>query len=277
MVNCWAMRTSRNSEKHRTFVYDELRSGRLRQGWGWHESQDLRCLEDLWAKRHKLSDIQDETAKHWRMGNGQGEDYMQIGDLVVIPNVPDDGLFTICRIKGDYEYEIVKEFGDFGHVRPVEVLTLEGVSNDHRLVHADLRRSFRCRLRLWNIKRHYASLDSILRSGLAPEELNRRSTPEGRVESIVFRIDHGAAELDGGSAWDETARASAGSGVGAGPAVGPRVPVSGVGPPHRRPARTRRRYRDRNSESVRRRTSAGSCRYRSRTTKARSAPRSPTN
>ena len=188
MVNCWAMRTSRNSEEHRRFVYDELQSGRLRQGWGWHESQDLHRLEDLWTKRHRLSDIQDEAARHWRMGNGQGENYMQIGDLVVVANVPDDGLFTICRIRGDYEYEIAKEFGDFGHVRPVEVLTLEGVSNDHRLVHADLRRSFRCRSRLWNIKSHYASLDLILRSGLASEELTRRSTPEGRVESIVSEL-----------------------------------------------------------------------------------------
>ena len=47
-----------------------------------------------------------EAAKHWPMGNGQGENYMQIGDLVVVPNVPDDGLFTICRIKLNFPLKL---------------------------------------------------------------------------------------------------------------------------------------------------------------------------
>ena len=183
-MNCWAMRTSRDSEEHRRFLYAELLDGRLRQGWGWNESQDLRRLEDLWANREELSDIQKDAAKHWRMGNG-GKNYMQVDDLVAVLNVPGDGLFTICRITGDYDYQIAREFGDFGHVRPVEVLTPKGVSNDHDLVNANLRRSFRCRLRLWNITPYRASLDVILRSGLAPEELTRGSTPVDRVQPVI--------------------------------------------------------------------------------------------
>lgn len=183
-MNCWAMRTSRDSE-NRKFLRAELRGGRLRQGWGWLECQDLRRLRELSANGGPFSDEKKQAGRHWRMGNGQGEDYMQVGDLVAVPNMPGDGLFTICRIEGDYYFEIAKEQGDFGHVRPVEVLTPDGVANDHRLVHADLRRSFRCRLRLWNIKPHYASLDSILRSGLPPSELTHGSTPLERVDSIV--------------------------------------------------------------------------------------------
>ena len=188
MVNCWAMRTSRDSEKQRRFLLDELHEGRLRQGWGWDDSQDLRRLGDLWANGDTLSDVQNEAGRHWRMGNGLGDDYMQVDDLVTVLNVPSDGLFTICRITGDYDFKIAEEFGDFGHLRSVEVLTPKGVSNDHTLVHADLRRSFRCRLRLWNIKSHRASLDSILQSGLAPEELTLGSTPEGRVDSVVSEL-----------------------------------------------------------------------------------------
>ena len=122
------------------------------------------------------------------MGNGKEDDYMQVGDLVAVLNMPDDGLFTICRITGDYYFDIPEELEDFGHVRPVEILTPNGVANDHRLVHAGLRRSFRCRLRLWNIKPHCASLDSILQSGLAPEELAIGSKPLERVESIVSEL-----------------------------------------------------------------------------------------
>ena len=184
-MNCWAMRTSRDSKEHRMFVEAELRRGRLRQGWGWDMSQDLRHLEEIWADHREPSEIQKQAGRHWRMGNGQWDGYMQVGDFVAVLNTPSDGLFTICRITGDYCFEIPEAIGDLGHVRPVEVLTPMGVANDHPLVHADLRRSFRCRLRLWNISSHCPSLDAILQSGLAPEELATGSTPVERVESIV--------------------------------------------------------------------------------------------
>ena len=194
-MNCWAMRTSRDSEKHRRFLLDQLREGLLRQGWGWCRSQDLHRLQDLWHKREELTEDQREAERHWRMGNwrkGVGqekeEDYMKIDDLVVVPNMPDDGLFTICRIVGPYRFERSEDHKDFGHIRPVEVLTPNGVANDHRLVQADLRRSFRCRLRLWNIKPHCAALDSILQSELAPEQLAIGSTSLERVESIVSEL-----------------------------------------------------------------------------------------
>ena len=181
----WAMRTCRDDEKIRQFLLDELHRGRLRQGWGWDESQDLRCIEKLWANGESLTDDQQEAGRHWRMGNGEGVGYMQVGDLIAALNVPNDGLFTICKITGNYEFENENEFGDFGHARPVEVLTPLGVSNDHMLVHADLRRSFRCRLRMWNIEAHAACLNGILKSELGPDELTLGSTPEGRAESVV--------------------------------------------------------------------------------------------
>ena len=38
---------------------------------------------------------------------------MQVGDLVAAVYVPNDGLFTICRITGDYEFDIPNRFDDF--------------------------------------------------------------------------------------------------------------------------------------------------------------------
>lgn len=187
-MNCWAMRTSRDSEEQRRFLLNELHEGRLRQGWGWDESQDLRRLKDLRANGGTPSDAQIKAGRHWRMGSGPGDDYMQVDDLVTVLNVPSDGLFTICRITGNYDFQIATEFGDFGHVRSVTVLTPSGISNDHTLVHAALRRSFRCQLRLWNIDSHRVSLNSILQSGLAPDELTVGSTPEGRVDSVISEL-----------------------------------------------------------------------------------------
>ena len=131
------------------------------------------------------------------MGNGPGDDYMQVRDLVAVLNVPNDGLFTICRITGDYYFDIPKDIGDLGHVRPIEVLTPKGVSNHHSLVHAALRRSFRCRLRLWNIGSHRDSLNSILQSRYAPEELASGSTPLERVESVTEILVNDFAEPHG--------------------------------------------------------------------------------
>ena len=186
-MSCWAMRIS-PEEEHRRFLLHELYAGRLRQGWGSHESQDLRRIEGLWATGDQLSEEQQGAARHWRMGNGPGNDYMQVGDLVAVPNVPNYGLFTICQITGDYYFEIAEQFGDFGHVRPVEILTPNGVANDHHLVHAGLRRSFRARQRLWNINAHCDTLNTILQAGLAPEVLTSGTTPVGRVESVVSEL-----------------------------------------------------------------------------------------
>ena len=43
-MTAWAMRTSRDSQTHRDFVFNELLKGRLRQGWGWLPEQDLAAV-----------------------------------------------------------------------------------------------------------------------------------------------------------------------------------------------------------------------------------------
>ena len=192
-MNCWAMRTSREEKRHREFLYEELQEGRLRQGWGYDQCQNLRYLEERWARSEDLTDIQRQASGHWRMGNAAGgtgatDDYMRVSDLVVVPNLPEDGLFTICRITGEYYFDIAEEFGDFGHIRPVKILTSMGVCNTHNLVSADLRRSFRCPSRMWNITLHEPCLTSILdalNGGLPPGNLTSGIVPEERVESVV--------------------------------------------------------------------------------------------
>lgn len=187
-MNYWAMRTSRGSDEIRSFLKEELRLGRLRQGWGYDESQNLACVHELWEQRAEISAIQAEVNRHWRMYNGAGEDYMQLFDLVAIPNMPEDGLFTIVRITGDYHFDIVKQFKDYGHIRPVEVLTPKGVSNTHELVDAGLRRSFCTRSRMWNIKSYAKCLEQILNSGLEPQDLASGSRPDERVESVASAL-----------------------------------------------------------------------------------------
>ncbi len=91
----WAMRTSRASEAHRRCVVMEVQAGRLRQGWGFDETQDLRIIKEQieasgWGA---LSADQKAAWGHWRMlgeDSSNPQDAMCIGDWVILPNVPDD-------------------------------------------------------------------------------------------------------------------------------------------------------------------------------------------
>ena len=159
----WAMRTSRNSSEHREFLKKELLEGRLRQGWGWSREQDLRCVEKAWEEGNQLTDPQKDASRHWRMGDGPVGKYMNVGDVVLVPNMPDDGYFTLVQIQGPYDFKINVDLSDFGHLRAVKVLTpLTGVANEHRLVDAKLRRSLRCRGRLWRLSDYAECLEHII-------------------------------------------------------------------------------------------------------------------
>jgi hypothetical protein len=163
----WAMRTSRNSEEHRAFVRAELLKGRLRQGWGYAPEQDLRRVRKRieavgWGK---LTGEEQGAWGHKKMlgaASANPDDAMLIGDIALVPNVPEDGVFTLCRITGGYDYAIDPVMHDFGHMLPVKVLTPGGVANTYEGVSSALRRSLKCQGRLWWIGDHAASIEGIL-------------------------------------------------------------------------------------------------------------------
>ena len=184
----WAMRTSRDTPEKRMFVTDELSSGQLRQGWGHDPSQDLRRIHDAWRDDVPLTQMQIDASRHWRMADGNPDDYMNVGDVVLVPNMPQDGLFTLCRITGGYDFRIPSQIRDFGHSRAVEVLTPGGVANEHELVDAGLRRSLRYLGRLWRIAPYADCLEAIIATDLPPEDLARGVTARGRTDSLVDEL-----------------------------------------------------------------------------------------
>ena len=154
----WAMRTDRNQ---RYFIHEELIEGRLRQGWGYEPQQDLYHIHEAWNTGVPLTQEQQEAVRHFRMYNGPEDEYMNQGEVVLVTNMPDDGLFTLCEITGEYEFNIADGIGDYGHIRPVEIL-IAGVANQHELVNADLQSSLRCLSRLWRIEEHGECLNNII-------------------------------------------------------------------------------------------------------------------
>ncbi len=102
---------------------------------------------------------------HWRMLGEVSpvpKDAICVGDTVLVPNVPENGTFTLCRVTGPYKYEFPASIAGLGHVRPVKVLTPGGVAYTSDLVLASLRRSLSCRSRLWSVDQYADNLDAIV-------------------------------------------------------------------------------------------------------------------
>lgn len=167
-ARAWAMRTSRANEQHRNFILSELAQGRLRQGWGTLDEQDLRRVDLFLESSQKYDALSDEQKWAWGHARLLGElarvagDLIKIDDIILVPNVPENGLLTICRVTGPYEYGPRNETNDLRHIRHVKVLTPGGVANSAELVDSDLRGSLTCRSRLWSLDRHRKTLHAII-------------------------------------------------------------------------------------------------------------------
>lgn len=170
MMNIWAMRTSRDSEEHINFVKNELQNkGILRQGWGYRDEQDLRKIYDKQkAPNFDWKEYSSHELAAWRNAKMLGKylpaswNPIQVGDIILVANMPNDGFFTLCRVTGDYSYSEDTEVKDLRHMLPVEVITKGGVSYSNRKVDAALRQSLRCRGRLWNINPYKDCVDKII-------------------------------------------------------------------------------------------------------------------
>ena len=165
----WAFRTYK---EHPKTIYDEIQKNRLRQGWGYDQEQDLRKIDTIrkfneeWKK--KLSDPQKEALKNLVMLADPTEYRMQIGDIILVPNMPEWGHFCLVRITGEYYFDMMElpkgDGKDIGHILPVELLTPGGVNNFNELVDARIRRSFRSQHRIWSLNGYAEHIEKILKA-----------------------------------------------------------------------------------------------------------------
>ena len=104
-------------------LYKELKEGRLRQGWG---APGLALL-DANGKSVSKGDWEKNYQDHWNEAPSRRRysalaKMLEIveGDIVVLPNQPARGLFSIARVAGVYRFEENRlHQEDFGHVIPV--------------------------------------------------------------------------------------------------------------------------------------------------------------
>lgn len=191
------MRTSRDDEASRNFLWQELGQNRLRQGWGYEDRLDLRKLLKKKQEEIPFDDAERDAWKNWRMlgeESGFRDDSILLGDYILVPNMPRNGHFTICKVSGPYEYDDT-EIGDYRHYLPVEVLA-QDIANEHELADAGLRRSLRCRSRLWWIGGYVDSITQLLDAAKAGERLSEGAGHLDRAKgTIADVIDHHIDEL----------------------------------------------------------------------------------
>jgi hypothetical protein len=123
---------------------------------------------------------------------GVGPDSIQQGDLLVLPNLPDNQRFCLTRVMGQYSFQRLRlqdeqrRHGlteDYGHILPVELLTQEGVNKYAPAVHAEIRRTLLTRSRLWSLDRYAQYINELLAALQRRENLLEPQTGAARLSS----------------------------------------------------------------------------------------------
>ena len=201
----WAVRTDRHNK---SILLRELRHGRLRQGWGYDPSQDLRLIQaeivngGMWWER--LSETQKEVLPHLRMLSTT-EDSVQLGDWILVPNLPDDGYFLVAEVAGEYYYdplalseeEDINELAkDYGHVLPVRLVTDQGINRYADHVHASIRGTLRTPMRMWNLDGYGDVLEKLIAEYKTGTDLSTAKSGEARLaRAWEIALTHAADAL----------------------------------------------------------------------------------
>ena len=164
--NFWCYRINKDCID---FFWKELEQGRLRQGWGWLQGQDLRKLK------------RDEGAAR----NKPMFDYVKEGDILLVPRLPDWEHVAIVEATEDwdsgYKYEIDEELGDYGHIFPAKYIKC--FVRDNKNVTGNIRATLKNRLRFWNINHFGDDVKKLLETDST--ELEEGIDYESRLEKTI--------------------------------------------------------------------------------------------
>jgi hypothetical protein len=156
----WVMRTS---PWERPYIWAEGQHGRLRQGWGHAEDQNLEVIASALRRGEPLSEKQQEARRALRM-LASWDHSIQYDDVVVAPNLPELGRLSVFRVVGSYRWAPDKplNFGDrFGHLLPVEMLSGD-IDRQGPRVSDGLRAILRVQTRLYNITGYGGDVELLL-------------------------------------------------------------------------------------------------------------------
>ena len=169
MKNYWCYRVDTSKIK---FFTNELNEGRLRQGWGWDEAQDLRNFK-----------LDEGAGRNRPMFNK-----VKKGDILLIPQVPNWGEVALVEATEDwnkgYNFEIDSTLGDYGHIFPAKYIKKFSRNNEN--VTGNLRSTLKNPSRFWNINHYSDDVELLLNSQVT--ELSKRQDHNSRLESSIGTV-----------------------------------------------------------------------------------------
>ncbi len=129
------------------YVKNEIKQGRLRQGWGNSTSNLTGVSLDEWVKARCKNNHFDGDYEYYSSKYRNLVKMLDIksGDILIIPKTPDYTKFTICRASGEYTF--CEPFGynkdDYYHTIPIDTDSIREFSyhaNEKcKIIHAKLR------------------------------------------------------------------------------------------------------------------------------------------
>lgn len=186
----WVVRTS---PWERPFIWDEALTGRLRQGWGADDEQNLELIAAALRRGASLSVPQQEARRALRMLTSW-EQGMRFGDVVVAPNLPEYGRLSIFQVTGSYAWSpvVARRFGDrFGHVLPVDLLVADLDRRDP-VVSDGLRAMLGVQTRLYNISGYGGDVERLIGGNPSTDRWGELWT-EAEYERLFGRIPPGGS------------------------------------------------------------------------------------
>ena len=183
----------RTNRDERAYIWAELKGGKLRQGWGWLDDQDLRALREKRQRGEPLS--KDEKAA-WRNRRMLADTWngLQVGDIVIAPNLPEPGRWIIARVSGDYTFDDGNG-QDYRHVLPVTPVrggdgNIAVIDPSAPMVDARLRGTMRTMSRMWSVDHLANAIDSLLAAVEAGADVSVGQTREDRRHAFLADV-HG--------------------------------------------------------------------------------------
>ena len=172
------------------FFWSELQQGRLRQGWGWSNKEDLRRTPRDYSTGNRLNyPIFDSVKK---------------GDILLVPRLPNWSQVAIVEAVEDfntgYIFEHSKEKpGDFGHIFPGKFK--KSFVRANKLVSGELRKALRYPRRFKNIyyDRHESEIDKIISAEQESLEINQSvSDRNAGIINTIFNknvVEHISSDI----------------------------------------------------------------------------------
>lgn len=181
----WVMRTS---QWERPYIWTEARQGRLRQGWGLTDDQNLEVIATALRRGEPLNESQQQARRALRM-LASWDHGMRFGDVVVTPHLPELGRLSVFRVIGSYTWSPDKplNFGDrFGHLLPVELLAAD-IDRYGPNVSSGLRAILGVQTRLYNISGYGGDVERLIGGDVSDDRWGELWT-EAEYERLFGRF-----------------------------------------------------------------------------------------